>query len=82
MRTISRLLVGLLLTVGCYSCKKVQAESSGSPNFVEHISVEEMKLHLQMEEVQLIDICSRAAYTDAHILEAENIVFDKEFRKK
>ncbi|WP_081209257.1 rhodanese-like domain-containing protein [Salegentibacter sediminis] len=82
MINISRLLAGFLLLGNFYSCKEVQAESSESPNSVEHISVEEMKLHLQMEDVQLIDIRSRDDYTDAHIVNAENIVFDKEFRKK
>lgn len=77
---INRLLAGILLVGNLYSCKEVQAESPGLPNSVEHISVEEMKFHLQMEDVQLIDIRSREDYTDAHIVNAENIVFDEEFR--
>ena len=81
MKNISLLLAGLLLIGSLYSCKEVQAESSGLPNSVEQISVEEMKLHLQMEDVQLIDIRSRTDYTDAHIVNAENIVLDEEFRK-
>ncbi|MGY5851767.1 rhodanese-like domain-containing protein [Salegentibacter sp. F14] len=81
MTPIFRLFTGFLVVISFYSCKEVQAESPGSPNSVEHISVEEMKLHLQMEEVQLIDIRSRADYTDAHIVNAKNIVFNEEFRK-
>lgn len=65
-----------------YACKDVQAESNGTPNSVEHVSVEEMKLHLQMEDVQLIDIRTREEYNNAHILDAKNIVFDEKFRKK
>ncbi|HEY9184945.1 MAG TPA: rhodanese-like domain-containing protein [Salegentibacter sp.] len=82
MKKTSRFLAVLLLAGSFYSCKEVQAESSGMPNTVENISVEEMKLHLQMEDVQLIDIRSRNEYTEAHILNAKNIVFDEEFRKK
>ena len=81
MIAILRLLPALLLIGSFHSCKEAQAESLESPNAVEHISVEEMKLHLQMEDVQLIDIRSRANYTDAHIVNAVNIVFDEEFRK-
>lgn len=82
MIKLSQLLVFGILLGSLYSCKEVQAETYNVPNTVENISVEEMKLHLQMEDVQLIDIRSRAEFIEAHILNAKNIVFDEGFRDK
>lgn len=61
---------------GFSGCKKARAHE------VELISVEEMKTHLKMENVQLIDVQSPEDFNSSHIFSARNIVYDKEFRKK
>lgn len=76
MRKTVLVFIFLIGIHGFSGCKEARAHE------VELISVEEMKTHLKMENVQLIDVQSSEDFQSSHIFNARNIVYDKSFRKK
>ena len=54
------------------SCK----ENSKENNNIKHISAEEMQSILDLEEVQLVDVRTKAEFEESHILNSQNIDFN------
>lgn len=61
-----------VFTVGC--------EKSAAYE-VEVVTVEEMKTQLQYNELQVVDVRPQEEYKKSHLINAQNIIYDKNFRK-
>lgn len=73
MKTKSILLIiSLLLSV---SCKDANAGK------VKVITSEEMRDHLKYDQMQVVDVQPQEDYKKSHLLNARNIIYDKDFRK-
>jgi rhodanese-related sulfurtransferase len=46
------------------------------------VTVEEMNTHLQYGDIQVVDLQSEEEYNKSHLLNAANIIYDSDFRKK
>jgi rhodanese-related sulfurtransferase len=71
-----RFLIIFLISFAVYSCKDVAA------NEIKVVTVEEMNTHLQYGNVQVIDLQQEEDYNKSHLVNAANIIYDKDFRKK
>jgi rhodanese-related sulfurtransferase len=71
-----RFLIIFLISFAVYSCKDVTA------NEIKVVTVEEMNTHLQYGDVQLVDVQPEVEYNKSHLVNAANIIYDKDFRKK
>jgi len=71
-----RYLIIILITVAVYSCK------DNSSNEIKVVTVEEMNTHLQYGDIQVVDLQSEEEYNKSHLLNAANIIYDSDFRKK
>ncbi|MFD1096653.1 rhodanese-like domain-containing protein [Salegentibacter chungangensis] len=69
--------LGLLSLIGLQSCKKAKAVEANA----QLISVQEMKTQLKMDDVQLVDLRLKKDFASSHILSAENIVYDENFKE-
>lgn len=66
----------MLFVLGNSSCKRAEATE------VQVVSIDEMRTHLKYSNVQVIDVRSKNDFQESHILNAENIIYDKNFRNK
>lgn len=48
---------------------------------VQVVSIEEMLTHIKYNNVQVIDVRSQNDFQESHVLNAENIIYDKNFMK-
>lgn len=48
---------------------------------VEVVTVEEMKTQLQYNQLQVVDVRPHEEYKKSHLINAQNIMYDKDFRK-
>ncbi len=71
-----RFLIILLFSIAVYSCKNVSA------NEIKVVTVEEMNTQLQYGDVQVVDLQPEVEYNKSHLVNAANIIYDKDFRKK
>jgi rhodanese-related sulfurtransferase len=71
-----KFLIIFLISFAVYSCKDVAA------NEIKVVTVEEMNTHLQYGNVQVIDLQPEVEYNKSHLVNAANIIYDKDFRKK
>lgn len=71
-----RFLIIFLISFGVYSCKDAAA------NEIKVVTVEEMNTHLQYGNVQVVDLQPEVEYNKSHLVNAANIIYDKDFRKK
>jgi len=60
------------------SCK----ESSATEETIEMLTAEEIEQLSKLEDVQLIDVRTKAEFGDEHLKNAQNIVFDEHFSEK
>ncbi|CAN5194175.1 rhodanese-like domain-containing protein [soil metagenome] len=67
------LLAGIvLLLTGC--------ENSGK-NEIKVISGSDMQTNMKFRNMQVIDVRTKEEYKESHLLNAQNIIYDKNFRK-
>lgn len=59
-----------------YGCKNASA------NEIQVVTATEMQNHLKYENVQVVDVQPPEEYKKSHLLNARNIIYDKDFRKK
>lgn len=71
-----RFLIIFLILFAVYSCKDVAA------NKIKVVTVEEMTTHLQYGDVQIVDLQPEVEYNKSHLVNAANIIYDKDFREK
>lgn len=64
--------LALLITI---SCKEANAEK------IRVITAAEMQDHLKYENMQVVDVQPKDKYDKSHLLNARNIIYDKDFRK-
>lgn len=72
----SRFLIIFLISFAVYSCKDVAA------NEIKVVTVEEMNTHVQYGDVQIVDLQPEVEYKKSHLVNAANIIYDKDFREK
>ncbi len=72
----AKYLIVFLISFAVHSCKDVTA------NEIKVISVEDMNTHLKYGDVQLVDVQPEQEYNKSHLVNAANIIYDKDFRKK
>jgi rhodanese-related sulfurtransferase len=70
-----RFLIIFLISFAVYSCKDVTV------NEIKVITVEEMNTHLQYGDVQVVDLQPEVEYNKSHLVNAANIIYDKDFRE-
>ncbi|UJH91137.1 rhodanese-like domain-containing protein [Antarcticibacterium sp. 1MA-6-2] len=74
---ILKLIVGLALVISCGSCKDAAATD------IHTVTPAEMQNHLKYDDnVQVVDVQPEEEYQKSHLLNARNIIYDKDFRKK
>ncbi|MEH6406246.1 MAG: rhodanese-like domain-containing protein [Leeuwenhoekiella sp.] len=61
-----------------YSC----ANKPKKDNTLEVVSVSEMKELMKLDEVQVVDVRTKPEFESGHIKDAQNIVFDENFKEK
>jgi len=71
-----KFIIIFLISFAVYSCKDVAA------NEIKVVTVEEMNTHLKYGNVQVIDLQPEVEYNKSHLINAANIIYDKDFRKK
>jgi rhodanese-related sulfurtransferase len=71
-----RFLIIFFIIIAVYSCKNDAA------NQIKVVTVEEMNTHLQYGDVQVVDLQQEEDYNKSHLVNAANIIYDKDFRKK
>ncbi len=71
-----RILIIFFILFAVYSCKDVSA------NEIKVVTVEEMNTQLQYGNVQVVDLQPEVEYNKSHLVNAANIIYDKDFRKK
>ncbi|HZJ35897.1 MAG TPA: rhodanese-like domain-containing protein [Gillisia sp.] len=71
-----RFLIIFLISIAVYSCKNDDA------NEIKVVTVEEMNTHLQYGDIQVVDLQPEVEYNKSHLVNAANIIYDKDFRKK
>lgn len=72
----SRFIIIFLISFAVYSCKDVAA------NEIKVVTVEEMNTQVQYGDVQIVDLQPEVEYQKSHLVNAANIIYDKDFRKK
>ena len=70
-----RFLIIFFISIAVYGCKEVTASQ------IEVVTVEEMNTHLQYGDIQVLDLQPEVEYNKSHLLNAKNIIYDKDFRK-
>lgn len=70
-----RFLIVLFISIAVYSCKKAVH------NQIQVVTVEEMNTHLQYGDLQVLDVQQEEEYKKSHLVNAANIIYDKDFRK-
>ena len=70
-------LILILVTTLLLSCQNKTAEST-----IKVIDSEEMKIMLQDDQVQLVDVRTVKEFNEHYIKGAENIVYDDNFKRK
>lgn len=70
--------VFLLLTISSvlYSCKDVSAKE------IEVITAAEMQTHLKYDNLQVVDLQPEEDYKKSHLINAKNIIYNKDFRNQ
>lgn len=71
-----KVLIGVLVLCVYYSCNK-----QASAKEINVVTVAEMETHLKYNHLQLVDVQPPTDYKKSHLLNATNILFDKDFRK-
>ena len=71
-----RFLIIFLISFAVYSCKDVAA------NEIKVVTVEEMNTHLKYGDVQVVDLQQEEDFKKSHLVNAANIIYDKDFREK
>ncbi len=69
------MLAGFIILLLICSCKKSAAEE------IKVVTAAEMEAHLKYGEIQVVDVQPLDDYKKSHILNAQNIMFDKDFQK-
>lgn len=69
------ILIGVFTFLLFYSCKEASADG------VKVVTAAEMETHLRYGEIQVVDVQPEKDYKKSHILNAQNILFDKDFQK-
>lgn len=69
------ILTGILVLMFVYSCKEATADG------VQVVTAAEMETHLKYGKVQVVDVQPINDYKKSHLLNAQNILFDKDFQK-
>ena len=69
------LIILFIITV-VYSCKNVNTSQ------IKVVTVEEMNTQLQYGDIQVVDLQQEEEFNKSHIVNAANIIYDKDFRKK
>lgn len=64
----------LLLVLSNSGCKKAEATE------IQVVSIEEMRTHLKYNTLQVVDVRSPTDFQESHILSAENIIYNEDFR--
>ena len=74
---IYQMVILLLITAGFQSCKDATATE------IHTVTPAEMQNHLKYNrEVQVVDVQTHEEYEKSHLLNARNIIYDQDFRKK
>lgn len=68
-------IIGILFLIVVYSCKEATADG------VKVVTAAEMETHLKYGKIQVVDVQPINDYKKSHILNAQNILFDKDFQK-
>ncbi len=55
--------------------------SDGKPNQIQIVSAEEMQDKLRFNNIQVVDVQPEQEYKKSHLLNANNILYDKDFQK-
>jgi len=71
-----RFLIIIFIITAVYSCK------NDAVNQIKVVTVEEMNTHLQYGDIQVVDIQQEEDFNKSHIVNAANIIYDIDFRKK
>jgi len=71
-----RFLIIIFIITAVYSCKNDAA------NQINVVTAEEMNTHLQYGDIQVVDLQQEEDFNKSHIVNAANIIYDKDFRKK
>lgn len=66
----------LIIPIIIYSCKNATA------NEIQVVTATEMQNHLKYDNMQVVDVQPPDEYKKSHLLNARNIMYDKDFRKK
>lgn len=72
---MKNILIGFLAFFILQGCKEAAADG------VKVVTAAEMEAHLKYGEIQLVDVQPSKDYKKSHILNAQNILFDKDFQK-
>lgn len=71
---IKALIFVFIILLG-YSCKEAAADE------INVITADEMETHLKYGEIQVVDVQTSRDFKKSHLLNSQNILFDKDFRK-
>ena len=55
--------------------------SNGKSNQIQVVSVDEMQDKLRFDNIQVVDVQPEEEYKKSHLLNAQNILYDKNFQK-
>lgn len=55
--------------------------SRGKANQIQVVSADEMQDKLRFNDIQVVDVQPRQEYKQSHLLNAQNILYDKNFQK-
>lgn len=72
----TRFFIIFLISIAVYGCKKDLA------NDIKVVTVEEMDTHLRYGNVQIVDLQPEEDFNKSHLVNAANIIYDKDFRKR
>lgn len=66
----------LFVVAAVYSCNRINNEG------IKVITALEMQDHIKYDNLQVVDVQPADDYNKSHLLNARNIIYDKDFRKK
>lgn len=69
-----KVLLFAVLVVSIYSCRDATASD------IEIITAAEMQSHMKYDNLQLVDVQPEEDYRKSHLLNAHNIIYNKDFR--
>lgn len=64
-----------ILTLISTGCSEMQ------PSGIKKVTALEMQNHMKYDNLQVVDVQPREDYNQSHLLNAQNIIYDKDFRK-